>query len=452
MPTINVGDLVRVERHEDGEGNFYMVVLDIYGNDVAEDEPKLEDRHLEPVWTGEEPYLIYRRTEHQWRKLAGKDADQAWALAVGKVTREAARRDKVLGQTGFTPSTRDEDEDSEVTSDELDIPAEAESDVALALDAEELAEEPEELDEATRHAKLLELLRDAEFLKPEDLFLPAATWKLLIRNAVRGIPTLLVGEKGTGKSRIVAEIARVLGRAERFYEIPLNASQDARATLVGTMHFDKATGTIASPSVFLRALRQRNAFVNLDEVTRAGPDAQNILLQALNPFQGYVRFDEAKGAPKIEVARGVTFFGTSNMGSKYRSTADTDIALLDRFVRVDIPQLGATDEEKLLLLRYPNLNPMLARWISEIAVKTRENVESDNPVLSSGISTSQNIEVAGVLNDGFTLAEAAELMIYPAFNPAGGTESERAYVKQIVQQYLIDDPTPDVAGSSGTPW
>ena len=55
--------------------------------------------------------------------------------------------------------------------------------------------------------------------------------------------------------------------------------------------------------------------------------------------------------------------------------------------------------------------------------------------------------MAGLLNDGFTLAEAAEACIYPFFSSAGGNDSERTYMKQLVQKFFVDTTL-----QSSTPW
>jgi hypothetical protein len=44
--------------------------------------------------------------------------------------------------------------------------------------------------------------------------------------------------------------------------------------------------------------------------------------------------------------------------------------------------------------------------------------------------------MGGLLYDGFTLMEAAEVAILPFFSQDGGLESERTYVKQLVQKYI----------------
>ena len=40
--------------------------------------------------------------------------------------------------------------------------------------------------------------------------------------------------------------------------------------------------------------------------------------------------------------------------------------------------------------------------------------------------------------DGFNLAEAAEIAIYPQYDSTGGADSERTFIKQIVQKFCDD--------------
>ena len=51
------------------------------------------------------------------------------------------------------------------------------------------------------------------------------------------------------------------------------------------------------------------------------------------------------------------------------------------------------------------------------------------------ISTRASVEMAGLLYDDFELGEAAEISIYPFFSQDGGVDSERTYIKQLVQKY-----------------
>ena len=58
------------------------------------------------------------------------------------------------------------------------------------------------------------------------------------------------------------------------------------------------------------------------------------------------------------------------------------------------------------------------------------------------------MEMAGIMYDGFTLAEAAEVCVYPFFSDAGGVDSERTFMRQLVQKYMGDG----VDGLDVAPW
>jgi hypothetical protein len=52
--------------------------------------------------------------------------------------------------------------------------------------------------------------------------------------------------------------------------------------------------------------------------------------------------------------------------------------------------------------------------------------------------------MAGLLFDGFGLDEAAKVCIYPQYDRTGGLESERTYVKQLVQKFIpVDEEVSD---------
>jgi len=120
---------------------------------------------------------------------------------------------------------------------------------------------------------------------------------------------------------------------------------------------------------------------------------------------------------------------------------------LDRFASiVEMEPLSMSDEVTLLQMTYPEVEINLLECIAEIADHTRQQVRSEDPKVTTSISSRITVEMAGLLNDGFSLAETAEACIYPFFSNAGGNDSERTYMKQLVQKYL------PVAGGAGTPW
>ena len=280
-------------------------------------------------------------------------------------------------------------------------------------------------------------LQDFVNRKPTEIIINDLTWKFICRTVVRGGNILLTGPTGTGKSQTAIAVAKQLGR-ELFY-MNLGATQDPRGTLIGNTHFSKDQGTFFNESAFVKAIQTPNTVILLDEVSRAHPEAWNILMTVLDPGQRYLRLDEAVNAPTITVAEGVSFIGTANIGGEYTAVRVMDRALLDRFVIAEIPHLMPKEESMLVQQIFPAINKTAAENLAEIAASTRIEVRSESAKISTPISTRSVVEMAGLICDGFTLSECAEVAIYPLYSPDGGLQSERTFVKQLVQKFVSDD-------------
>ena len=97
------------------------------------------------------------------------------------------------------------------------------------------------------------------------------------------------------------------------------------------------------------------------------------------------------------------------------------------------------EENILLKMMHPGITEEQSNTIAEIASLTRKEITNEAPKLTNAISTRLSVEIAGLLEDGFTLPEAAEACIYPFFDNDGGVDSERTYMKQLVQKYIGSD-------------
>jgi len=274
-------------------------------------------------------------------------------------------------------------------------------------------------------------------LKPNELVMPDLKWKYLIRSAVRAKNIMMTGPAGCGKTMAAKALVNSLDRPDFYFN--LGATQDPRATLIGNTMFDQKRGTYFSESSFVQAIKTPNAVILLDELSRAHPDAWNILMTVLDQGQRYLRLDEAEGSPIVNVAEGVTFIATANIGNEYTSTRVIDRAILDRFVTIEMDVLNDEQEFGLLKYMYPEVNEDDLKAIAEISHHTRTQSMSDSGKVTNMVSTRASVEMAGLIYDGFDLFESAEISIFPFFSADGGVDSERTYIKQLVQKYVKDE-------------
>ena len=288
----------------------------------------------------------------------------------------------------------------------------------------------------TDHEEVLNFIHSSYKLKPKGLVMNELKWKYLIRSAVRGKNILMTGPAGCGKTMAAKSLVNALDRPDFYFN--LGSTQDPRATLIGNVHFDKKKGTYFSESLFVKAISTPNAVILMDELSRAHPDAWNILMTVLDNGQRYLRLDEEDGQKTINVAEGVTFVATANIGNEYTSTRVMDKALMDRFMVVEMDVLNEDEEFGLLSYMFPHVDNELLKSVASIAHSTRVEAKSENGRFSNGVSTRTSVELAGLLFDGFGLDEASEVTIYPQYTEDGGVESERTFIKQLVQKYVSD--------------
>ena len=292
------------------------------------------------------------------------------------------------------------------------------------------------------HEEVMAFIHGSYNLKPRGLMMNELKWKYLVRSAVRGKNIMMTGAAGCGKTMAAKALVNALDRPDYYFN--LGATQDPRGTLIGNTHFEDGKGTYFSESLFVKAIQTPNAVILLDELSRAHPDAWNILMTVLDYGQRYLRLDEQDTQATIKVAEGVTFVATANIGNEYTSTRQLDKALMDRFTIVEMDLLNESEEFDLLTYMFPNVDSTTLGNVAKIASLTRVESSSETARIPSGISTRTTVELSGLLYDGFSLEEASEVSIYPQYDNTGGVDSERTFVKQIVQKFCDDGSGDDL--------
>ena len=291
------------------------------------------------------------------------------------------------------------------------------------------------VDKPTEEQFLSFIHTEAKGLKPRMLFMSELKWKYLIRNIIRGKNIMMTGPAGCGKTMAAKAAANSIeGYTMEIFN--LGSTQDPRATLIGNTQFDTNKGTVFNPSPFVKAIQTPNTVVVLDEISRAHPEAHNILMTVLDAGQRYLRLDEAADSPVVKVADGVSFIASANIGNEYTSTRQMDRAMIDRFTIIEMDTLTKDEESELLRMMYPSVDESVVNAVAEITSMTRSEVKKETPQLTNSLSTRTAVEIGSLLYDGFSLDEAAEITIYPLFDDAGGATSERTYIRQFVQKFV----------------
>jgi len=283
---------------------------------------------------------------------------------------------------------------------------------------------------------VIAFIKNAPSIKPDTLEMSDVKWKYLVRSTVRGKNIMMVGPAGCGKTQAAKSLPEATDKP--FFYFNLGSTQDPRAALIGNTHFKKGE-TLFDKSPFVKALETPNAIILLDELSRAHPEAWNILMTVLDEEQRYLRLDESIDSPIIKVAEGVCFIATANIGTEYTSSRVLDRALMDRFEIIEVDILNMHQEQVLLQKRFPTLDASLIESVADIADTTRKEWRSEEGKLSTMVSTRMTVRLCDLLVDGFDLAEATQVAILPFFDPTGGSDSERTFVKQVIQKHMATE-------------
>jgi len=220
---------------------------------------------------------------------------------------------------------------------------------------------------------------DAPTCLSDYVFNPQHLHSALIALHAPNIPIncWLGGERSTGKTEFVTQLANRLGR--KLYRINFDEAME-RAEFIGGDSVKDGT-VFWREGILTKAIQHDGAIVLLDELSFARPNALATLHSIVepNPNRG---LNIAETGKKINVKKDVVFFvadntlGYGDASGSFHGTREMNTALLDRFgFKLKFDYLGVDDETKLIASRI-GVHKEVAYAIVKFANSARQKVAS----------------------------------------------------------------------------
>ena len=261
----------------------------------------------------------------------------------------------------------------------------------------------------------------------DEFYISEETWVQTLLAMIHGMPLLITGPAGSGKTELLYRAAKALRRHLAPYNF--GAMTEPRSSLIGVTHFDPNQGTIFQESRFVRELRKPYTVMLLDEINRASHEAQNILVTLLDD-QRYISLDESEDINIVHPAEGVCFAATANIGAEYAGTNEFDWAIQNRFqIVIQMNFLYAQQEANVLKKRYPGIQSNDAMRFCRTAERQR-TMHRDGE-FSTPISTRSLLAAAKQCAAGIPVDMAFKFCVLNQFSGIGGVVSDREKLAEI---------------------
>ena len=207
------------------------------------------------------------------------------------------------------------------------------------------------------------------------------------------INILVTGGQGCGKSSLVRQFAGYYDRPVATFQIGLLAES---GQLFGQQRL-KEGETYFQSFLFPRAIQTPGCVVHLEEINRSEtPHALNELFSVLSEDRS-IWIDELG---LVEVAPRVVFFATMNEGDEFSGTDRLDMALRDRFYRVQLDGLPAAVERKVMMEK-AGIDEESAKQLMRVITVLRNNKQ-----MEISVSIRHSLMIADLTAQGASLREA----------------------------------------------
>jgi len=281
-----------------------------------------------------------------------------------------------------------------------------------------------------KRKSLLDRIKADSDLKPltiedDGWYVDKDLWYYLVRAYKKKKNVLMVGSSGAGKTDLIRLMMPKLKKNLSVFDMAISNPNKA---LCGNLRADNGS-TYYQLARFAKNI-QDEGLILLDELSRAAPTANNILLPVLDGRRTLYIEDAINEADRqIKVHDNCCFWATANIGAEFVGTSTLDHALLNRFLQVPVTY-PPRDKESLLLQKVHKLDSFMADTIVKAVHDIRNHTDLSS---AKDISTRQLMDIAELVSDGYKPLDAFKWSILNQFESNEHDGGERATVMTLLQ-------------------